>query len=56
MQHQALDLVGAALDLVFIVREMEAFDDGAALGHRGRALQLRGVDQRDGVAFGVGAG
>jgi hypothetical protein len=39
-QHQALDLVGTAFDLVFIVGEMNASDHGAALEHRGGAFQL----------------
>ena len=51
-QHQAFDLVGAAFDFVRIVREVDVFDHGAALGHGGRALQLQVLDQRDGVAFG----
>ena len=40
-QHQALDLVGAALDLVGIVGEVNASDHGAALEHGGGALQLQ---------------
>jgi hypothetical protein len=40
-QHHALDLVGAALDLVGVVGEVNAFDHGAALEHRGGALQLQ---------------
>src|SRR6202022_278059 len=51
-QHEALDLVGAAFDLVFIVGEMDVPDHGAALEHGGRALQLEVLDQRDAVALG----
>src|SRR4051794_6393593 len=51
-QHQALDLVGAALDLVLVVGEVNVSDHGAALQHRGRALQLQVLDQRDAVALG----
>src|ERR1700682_3095760 len=51
-QHQALDLVGAALDLIGVVGEVNAFDHGAALEHRGRALQSQVLDQRDAVALG----
>src|SRR5882762_458571 len=51
-QHQALDLVGAAFDLVFIVSEVDVPDHGAALEHGGRALQLQVLDQRDAVALG----
>jgi hypothetical protein len=40
-QRQALDLVGAAFDLVGVVGEVNAFDHGPALEHRGRALQLQ---------------
>jgi len=40
-QHQALDLVGAAFDLVGIVGEVNASDHGAALEHGGGALQLQ---------------
>src|ERR1700682_3364033 len=51
-QHQALDLVGAAFDLVFVVGEVNILDHGAALQHGGRALQLQVLDQRDAVALG----
>src|ERR1700682_870918 len=51
-QHQALDLVGAAFDLVGVVGEVNAFDHGAALEHRGGALQLQVFYQRDAVALG----
>src|SRR5882724_956981 len=51
-QHQALDLVGAAFDLVSVVGEMNTPDHGAALQHGGRALQLQVLDQRDAVALG----
>src|SRR5882762_8081445 len=51
-QHQALDLVGAAFDLVGIVGEVNAFDHGAAFQHRGGAFQLQVLDQRDAVALG----
>src|SRR5450432_3319205 len=50
-QHQALDLVGAAFDFVFIVGEMDAPDHGAAFEHGGGALQLEVFDQCDAVAF-----
>ena len=40
-QHQALDLVGTPLDLIGVVGEVNASDHGAALQHRGGALQLR---------------
>ena len=40
-QHQALDLVGAAFDFVFIIGKVDVLDDGAALEHGGRALQLQ---------------
>jgi len=36
-QHQALDLVGTALDFVGVVGEVNASDQGAALEHGGRA-------------------
>src|ERR1035437_4973718 len=51
-QHQALDLVGAALDLALIVGEVNALDHGAALEHGGRAFQLQILDQSDAVALG----
>ena len=51
-QHQALDLVGAALDLVFVIGEMNVPDHGAALEHCGGALQLQVLDQRNTVALG----
>ena len=34
-QHQALDLVGAAFDLVGVVGEVDVLDHGAALEHGG---------------------
>ena len=54
---KALDLLPqleseAPFDLVFIVGEMNIPDHGAALEHRGRALQLQILDQRDAVALG----
>ena len=49
-QHQALDLVGAAFDFVGVVGEVNASDHGAALQHRGGALQLQILDQRNAVA------
>lgn len=52
LQHQALDLVGAAFDLVFIVGQVDVLDHGAALEHGGRSLQLEILDQRDTVALG----
>src|SRR5712672_3476046 len=51
-QHQAFDLVGAALDFVGAVGEVNVLDHGAALEHCGRALQLQVLDQRDAVALG----
>jgi hypothetical protein len=51
-QHQALDLVGASFDLVGVVGEMDVSDHGAALQHRGGALQLEVLNQRDAVALG----
>src|ERR1700694_2789330 len=51
-QHQALYLVSAAFDLVFIVGEVDVFGHGAALEHGGRAFQLEVLDQRDAVALG----
>ena len=39
-------------DLVCIIGEMNALDHGAALEHRGRALQLEVFCQCDAVALG----
>ena len=50
-EHEALHLLDPALDLVFVVGEVDVLDQGPSFQHNGRPFNLQVLDEGDGVAF-----